>query len=362
MPPGIEALGHIVGLNRKSFQGIAIEGIDERFHGCGGDAMRFAHLLHYEHMPPGRMPFGPVRISFQAKLGLWRGKVCYRLLHFLVEHPCFFSRKLRYDQAVKTERFYNELLEWISAKVSKEEHGYLMGVNGPQGCGKTTLTKALCGLFEKRGKRCLTISIDDFYLTRNEQVQLASEHSDNPFLQQRGYPGTHDIELGSRVLRSLKNGNMSVAIPRYDKSLHGAKGDRLPESEWTQVDGVVDLVFVEGWMLGFTPVEQKQLPNEHFREINQLLDGYSAWHRQLDGFLQLAPENFRYVIDWRIEAEQRMRAEGREGMSDAEIRAYVEKFLPAYDTSLPQLEKNPPVIRNRQRIVIGKDRLPVSQL
>ena len=215
--------------------------------------------------------------------------------------------------------------------------------------------------FAKKGKRCITISIDDFYLTRGEQVKLAAEHADNPLLQQRGYPGTHDIELGARVLRSIKNGNMSVSIPRYDKSLHGGKGDRLPESEWTHVDGSVDLVFVEGWMLGFSPVEKKQLPNGHFEEINNALKNYVAWHRQLDGFLQLAPEDPHYVVGWRIEAEQRMRAQGRPGMSDPEIRAYVEKFLPAYETYLPQLEKNPPVIRSRRRIVIGKDRLPVNR-
>ncbi len=258
-----------------------------------------------------------------------------------------------------TKIFYQTLYDWLSARLSKDEPGVLIGINGPQGCGKTTLTKALCAMFAEKGRRAITISIDDFYLTRTEQKRLAAEHASNPYLQQRGYPGTHDIELGSRTLRSLKHGNMSVSIPRYDKSLHSGQGDRLPEKEWTQVEGVVDLVFVEGWMLGFTPVENKKLPNEHFEEINRLLEPYDAWHKQLDGFLQLAPEDYRYVIDWRVEAERRMRAEGRPGMNDQEIRAYVEKFLPAYETYLPRLEEYPPLIRNRQRIVIGRDRLPV---
>ncbi len=261
---------------------------------------------------------------------------------------------------MKIKSFYHELAAWIDPLLAKGDAGFTIGVNGPQGCGKTTLTSALCEIFTARGKRCLTVSIDDFYLTRAEQVKLAEANSSNPYFQQRGYPGTHDVELGSRVLRSLKNGDMSVSIPRYEKSLHGGKGDRLPEAEWTQVEGTVDLVFVEGWMLGFTPVEKKKLPNAHFSEVNDALKAYVSWHRQLDAFLQLAPEDPHFVVDWRIEAEQKMRASGKAGLSDADIRAYVEKFLPAYETYLPQLEKKPPVLRNRHRVVIGKNRLPIA--
>lgn len=262
-------------------------------------------------------------------------------------------------ESAQTLQFYKSVFDWASARLSKEESGFLFGINGPQGCGKTTLTKALCEMFAAKGKKAITISIDDFYLTRSEQKRLAAEHPNNPYLQQRGYPGTHDIELGARTLRSLKHADMSVTIPRYDKSAHQGQGDRAPESEWTHVDGAPDVVFVEGWMLGYTPVEKKKLPNEHIAEINRQLEGYEAWHKQLDAFLQLAPEDYRYVLDWRVEAEQKMRASGKPGMSDPEIRAYVEKFLPAYETYLPRLEKKPPIMRNRQRIVIGRDRLPV---
>ncbi len=261
---------------------------------------------------------------------------------------------------MEIREFYDTLFAWLSACLSKEEQGFILGINGPQGCGKTTLTKALCERFAESGKRALSISIDDFYLTRAEQLKLAQDHAQNPYLQQRGYPGTHDVELGARTLRSLKHGGMKVSVPRYDKSLHAGQGDRLPESEWTQIDGSVDVILLEGWMLGFSPVAEEQLPGGHFTDVNRLLLPYRSWHRQLDGFLQLAPEDYRFVLDWRVEAEQKMRAQGKPGMSDSEIRAYVEKFLPAYETYLPQLEKNPPLIRNRRRIVIGRNRLPVG--
>jgi D-glycerate 3-kinase len=41
---------------------------------------------------------------------------------------------------------------------------------------------------------------------------------------------------------------------RYDKSAFQGKGDRADESTWPSVEGPLDLVLFEGWMLGFKPV------------------------------------------------------------------------------------------------------------
>ncbi len=48
-----------------------------------------------------------------------------------------------------------------------------------------------------------------------------------------------------------------MAVPRYDKSCHGGRGDRAPESAWPVVKGPLDIVLFEGWMLGFTPVPKE---------------------------------------------------------------------------------------------------------
>ena len=64
--------------------------------------------------------------------------------------------------------------------------------------------------------------------------------------------------------------------------------------------------------------------------INHMLRLYSDWHQKMDAFIHLVPEDYRYVIDWRAEAEQKMIASGRAGMSDQAIRDYAAKFLPAY--------------------------------
>ncbi|HEY8280505.1 MAG TPA: hypothetical protein VIH99_12825, partial [Bdellovibrionota bacterium] len=237
----------------------------------------------------------------------------------------------------------------------------LLGLNAPQGAGKTTISRALCERLERAGKRALAVSIDDFYYTRQDQLALATRFPGNPYLQQRGYPGTHDLALGERTLKSLKSAAAGeVSVPRYDKSAHRGQGDRLPESAWPKVALPLDFVIVEGWMLGFSPAPEGVLPNESFRKINSFLNGYTAWHRELDGFLQLVPADPRYVLDWRAEAERKMREEGKGGMSDEEVRAYAGKFLPAYETYLPVLTANPPARNNILRIQIGKNRLPTE--
>jgi len=67
---------------------------------------------------------------------------------------------------------------------------FFIGLNGVQGAGKTTLVKALSeALREEEHLETLVCSIDDLYLTHEDQVELASSHAQNPLMQHRGEPG-----------------------------------------------------------------------------------------------------------------------------------------------------------------------------
>jgi D-glycerate 3-kinase len=75
----------------------------------------------------------------------------------------------------------------------------------------------------------------------------------------RGNAGTHDLALGSATLGALRgansgNGAAAVSVPRYDKSQNGGRGDRAEPAAWPAVQGPLDIVLFEGWMLGFRPV------------------------------------------------------------------------------------------------------------
>ncbi len=268
----------------------------------------------------------------------------------------FLERRLGSGANVheRITRLYLPIYEWCLERVGKAGPVFI-GINGPQGAGKSTLTRTLCELFEHEGLRAVTVSVDDFYLTHEEQRRLAIESSENPYLQSRGYPGTHDVELGTQVLRELKGQDGTVLIPQYDKSQFAGKGDRLPRDLWRKVELPLEIVFFEGWMLGFRAREESVFTDPHLVDINRRLRAYEQWWAQLDALIQLKPKDYRFVIDWRVEAEERMKASGKPGLSEAEIRAYVTTFLPAYELYLPELAA--PAIEELV-VEIDLDRLP----
>jgi D-glycerate 3-kinase len=208
----------------------------------------------------------------------------------------------------------------------------VLGLQAPQGAGKTTIATRVLAALPRLGLRGASVSIDDFYLTRAEQLALAAAHPGNPYLEHRGYPGTHDIALGERTLAALRGlgAGRTARVPVYDKSQHGGRGDRAPEAAWRDATGPLDLVIVEGWMLGFEPVPESQLPDPRLAYPNRALADYGRWYQHLDAFIVLRPLDWNDVVKWRMEAEENMKARGKPGLSPEAIEDYVRRFLPAY--------------------------------
>ena len=68
-------------------------------------------------------------------------------------------------------------------------------------------------------------------------------------------------------------------------------------------------------------------------EVNELLSRYTAWHDLLDAWVVLAVDDPQCVYNWRLQAEQAMAAQGRPGMSDAQVADFVSRYMPAYHAS-----------------------------
>lgn len=83
-----------------------------------------------------------------------------------------------------------------------EKRPFIIGLNGVQGAGKTTLVKSLSAVLEEHGVHTLVCSIDDFYLNHEDLVALGKEHPDNALVQHRGEPGM-SLPFHSDLKRSL---------------------------------------------------------------------------------------------------------------------------------------------------------------
>jgi D-glycerate 3-kinase len=235
----------------------------------------------------------------------------------------------------------------------------VLGIQGPQGCGKSTLATALVDAFCDVGLRGVSVSIDDFYLTHAEQRALAERNAKNPYLQYRGYPGTHDVALGTQVIDALRTLRpaQEALVPVYDKSAYGGRGDRTPRPDWRRVVGPLDVVIVEGWMLGFSETDAQLDPE--LSVPNALLGAYAAWNQRLGAFVHLDVGALDTIVGWRVDAERARRARGQAGLSDDEARDYILRFLPAYRLYVPRLHGHPPC-EDVQTITLGEDRMPVK--
>ena len=258
----------------------------------------------------------------------------------------------------RVDGYYLPIAEWLEGLLEQEsKRPYFFGISGPQGSGKSTIAAALVSAFKTLGKKALTLSIDDFYLTREEQVALSGAHPHDPLFEVRGFAGTHDIELGAQVLGALARG-APVMLPKYDKSAHGGLGDRAPESTERLVREPQDLVILEGWMLGF-PQLPKHAIDEQLWPSNQLLGAYESWTKKLDAFLMIEAAKLEFIVEWRVHSERRRRERGEATMSEVEAQRYIERFLPVYQAYVPALREAAPTAHFK-RVVLAKDHAPIG--
>jgi D-glycerate 3-kinase len=205
----------------------------------------------------------------------------------------------------------------------------LLGISGGQGAGKSTLARLVVAACSVLGKKAVSLSIDDFYLTRAERTSLAA--AVHPLLRTRGVPGTHDVQLAIQVLDTLIAGQ-PVEVPVFDKSID----DRQPRG--LQLSEPVDLVVFEGWCVGAQPEAADRLSTP-INELERQEDGDGVWRAtvnealtrtypplwsRLDTLLYLKVPDLAAVIRWRTEQEQAHPPERR--MTTPEIERFVAHY------------------------------------
>jgi D-glycerate 3-kinase len=233
----------------------------------------------------------------------------------------------------------------LAACLAKQADDYratrIIGINGAQGSGKSTLCKLLQIVLEEGfAKRVTTFSIDDIYLTHAERETLAEKI--HPLLKTRGVPGTHDVGLGLQLLTDLRGieAGESINIPVFDKSID----DRSAEKDFRQVTGPIDLVLFEGWCVGAKPqrdpalalpvnsLERLEDPEQVWRRYvnDQLENDYKRLFREIDFLIMLEIPEISSVMEWRSKQERKL-AKASPGGHKIMDTAALQRFIMHYE-------------------------------
>jgi len=263
------------------------------------------------------------------------------------------------DYLEVAERYWRPLSEDIAERAM--DGSVVVGINGAQGAGKSTLCKFLEVLMIEHNQRATTLSLDDLYLAKAERLDMAE--NEHPLFATRGVPGTHDVALGEAVIDALKEGRPAV-MPRFNK----ASDDRA--ADVTTIDSKFDVILFEGWCVGAVPqaaealrepensLEAEEDPEGVWRrEVNRrLATDYAELFSRIDMLVMLKVESFEAVRANRKRQEEKLAANNPGGsaiMDDAAL----DRFLMHYERLTRwQLDEMP--ARADIVIPIGPDQRP----
>ena len=232
-----------------------------------------------------------------------------------LEEKSFLDRnQLPLSYLDASNQWFAPLVDNIVKNYKPDYSPQVIGINGCQGSGKSTLADYLCTVVAERlGVTTVSLSLDDFYLTKTERNHLAAKV--HPLLATRGVPGTHDVQLAMDSIKSLAAGQKTL-ITRFDKSID----DRAPAASLKTTEGKIGLIVVEGWCLGAKPESTEKLiqPINSLEEnddrdgiwrayVNRALQNdYPPLFALVDELIMLQAPAFDTVFKWRLEQEQKM--------------------------------------------------------
>ena len=179
----------------------------------------------------------------------------------------------------------------------------IIGITGSQGSGKTPFAQSLVTSLRSRKPLTVSLSLDDFYLSKTARVELAE--SVHPLLATRGVPGT------------------------FDK----ARDDRGPNKS-----AYVGKLVLEGWCLGAAAQSVQDL-REPVNDLEREEDSSGEWrywvnsqiqsryHRlwqKIDFWIRLIPPSFTSVFEWRKKQEEQL--DIRKRMSDTDLKRFIQHY------------------------------------
>ena len=188
--------------------------------------------------------------------------------------------------------------QYLGKRAAAAEGTFLVGIGGGPGVGKTTQSKILAAclpMLARKKQRCLSLSLDDFYLPKAERLRRGHKW--------RTLPGSHDTDRLCAFVAALDTHEEPMTVPRYDL------GRDQPMADET-LDRTPDICIFDGAMVGAT------------------CPGYDTLARRFD-FLIYLDAPIEQLQQWRFGRERRIRREtnGHAGFSEEEMNAFWEEAL-----------------------------------
>lgn len=238
------------------------------------------------------------------------------------------------------EDWYLPLARQLFERSRDLDRPLIVGINGAQGTGKSTLAKFLTLMLNHQQLRVANLSLDDFYLDSTQRGNLAQRI--HPLLVSRGVPGTHDLTLAEQVMSELADRASAgqLALPRFDKAVDEPK----PRAEWETVALPVDVVLLEGWFMGLQPqpdallegpvnsLEADEDSDGTWRRfVNHQLQNYQSLFARVDYLVMLKAPSFTCVHQWRSLQEQKLAATAGDAANKVMDQPTLDRFIQHFE-------------------------------
>ena len=174
----------------------------------------------------------------------------------------------------------NHIVQRILRHTGDTDRPLVIGIAGPQGSGKSTITCEVAVTLDRLGVESVILCIDDFYFPKSERERLSTHV--HALLRTRGVPGTHDAALLMSTISAIvssRTPDTLVEWPRFIKKLDD-RDTSNPHSSRIPTSGRRWVVLLEGWCVGCLPLTDIGTP---VNELERMEDSDGDWRRYVDG-------------------------------------------------------------------------------
>ena len=274
------------------------------------------------------------------------------------------SQETEGDKFKNKERMIKSFLIPICFRISKKtdkKRPYFIGLAGGQGTGKTTISSLIKIILIKYFKlKVFKISIDDFYKTRRERLNLSKRI--HPMLLTRGVPGTHDINMMLNFFKKAKSKKFKrLKLPTFNKAID----DRFKKKKWYDLKEKPDVIIFEGWCVGALSEKSTTLKKtinsmERTKDkkyiwrnyVNrQLKSKYKDLYSQLNCLIYLKAKNFSLLQKWRLKQERKLWLKSKKNknlriMSKNEVLTFMQTYQRITQNMFKKMPKYASIIFN----------------